>query len=99
MTKKEQYVMGRAEAINLTEGISLTEACKIAEQEWEWEITVKEKSSKREIDHFIRQPGSVCQNCKFRKEEYENIPEECKECGHLKERNAPYYAVIPVLKE
>lgn len=97
MTKKEQFVMGRAEAIHTAEGISLTEASKIAEQEWEWEIFAKEKGKK--IDHFFRTPGSTCQNCMFRKEYYSNVPAECKECGHLGQRNAPYYSVIPVFKE
>ena len=94
MTPKDQYVMGRAEFLNETEGISLTEACKIAEQEWEWRTT-----SKKKIDHFVRLPGSVCQNCRFRKEYYKNVPKECKECGHFNQRNASYYAVLPVFKE
>ena len=97
MTKEEQYVMGRAEAINAEEGISFTEACKIAEQELGWEKFAKEKGKK--IDHFFRVPGSVCKNCRFRKEYFKNVPDECKECGHLDERDAPYYKVLPSFVE
>lgn len=97
MTKQEIYVMGRAEAINAKEGISLTEACKIAMQEWEWMQFAKEKGKK--IDHFFRIPGVCCQNCQFRKEKYKTLPDECKECGHLDKRDAPYYAVLPSFKE
>lgn len=34
MTKKDQYVMGRAEFLSERDGISLTEGCEIAEKEW-----------------------------------------------------------------
>ena len=34
MTKKEIYIMGRAEYLADCEGYSLAEACKIAEEEW-----------------------------------------------------------------
>lgn len=97
MTKKEQYVMGRAEFLNETEGISLTEATKIAVQEWEWKKFAKEKG--KEIDHFIRAAGSVCQNCKFRKENYKNIPDECRECGHIAQRNGSYHVLLPCFRE
>ena len=34
MTKKDIYIMGRAEYLADHEGYSLTEGCKIAEKEW-----------------------------------------------------------------
>ena len=34
MTIKDQYIMGRAEYLSETQGISLTEGCEIAEKEW-----------------------------------------------------------------
>lgn len=94
---KEKFVMGRAEFLYETEGISMTEAAKIAIQEWEWEEFAKKEG--KEIDHFFRVKGSVCQNCRFRKEKYQEIPTECKECVHFYERNNPYYAVVPSFKE
>lgn len=55
---------------------------------------------KKEIDHYIEHPHSTCANCKFRKEHYmTTIPQECLECGFLKERNEPYFVYIPVYKE
>lgn len=97
MTKKEQYVLTRTEILYETENISIVEAAKIAAQEWEWKCFA-EKNGK-EIDHFIKTPGSVCRNCQFRKENYADIPNECKECGYLYARNHPYYGVIPSFKE
>lgn len=35
MTPKDIYIMGRAEYLTDHEGYSLTEACKIAEKEWD----------------------------------------------------------------
>ena len=54
----------------------------------------------KEIDHHMTVEGSVCAYCQFRKERYPGeIPQECKECGHLAQRNAPYCSEIPVYKE
>lgn len=97
MTKKEKFVMERAESLYKTENISMTEAAKIAIQEWEWKQKIGEEG--KEIDHFFRVKGSVCQNCRFRKEIYKEIPKECKECGFLSQRSKLYFVVLPSLKE
>lgn len=39
MTPKDIYIMGRAEYLADHEGYSLTEACKIAEKEWDKRMT------------------------------------------------------------
>lgn len=54
----------------------------------------------REIDHVLPLDNSTCCYCEYRKEKYPKyIPDECKECGFLKERNAPYSVGVPVYKE
>lgn len=97
MTKKEKYVTERADFLHETENIPIVESVKIAIQEWDWKEFAKKEGKK--IDRFFRVKGSVCQNCRFRKEKYQEIPTECKECGHFYERNNPYYAVVPSFKE
>lgn len=42
---------------------------------------------------------NCCQFCKYRKELYPTIPQECKECGFLKFRDKPYTIDIPVEEE
>lgn len=44
-------------------------------------------------------PGSSCQNCAYRREIYKTIPQDCLECGWLKERNAPYSGLMPIWPE
>ena len=56
-----------------------------------------DKFSHKKIIDTIVSEGSVCQNCRFRKELYSTgIPQECKECGWLCERNEPYQVETPV---
>lgn len=62
--------------------------------------TRTDKFNDREIDHILPIDNSVCRNCEYRKEKYSGmVPNECKECGFLKERNAPYSVGVPVYKE
>ena len=97
MTQKEQYVTERAQSICETENISIIESTKIAAQEWEWKKLAKKEG--KEIAYFFKIKGVTCQNCTSRKEKYKTVPDECKECGFLNQRNGPYYVVIPCYKE
>lgn len=54
--------------------------------------------SKKIID-TIAISNSVCQNCQFRKEKYEKIPQICKECGFLEHRNASYQSELWVYED
>ena len=55
--------------------------------------------SKRKINHYMTLPNGCCQYCQFRKENYKDAPQECKECGFFNERNQPYTVQIPVYEE
>lgn len=48
---------------------------------------------------WIGFPGSSCVYCKYRKELYEKIPEECYSCGCAGERNSPYIIFVPSYEE
>lgn len=56
-------------------------------------------SPSRKIIDTIAIANSVCQNCQFRKEKYEKVPQICKECGFLEHRTASYQAEIWVYEE
>lgn len=43
--------------------------------------------------------NNCCQFCRFRKELYKSLPQECKECGFLGYRDKPYTVDIPVKEE
>lgn len=54
---------------------------------------------KPKINHYMTLTRGCCQYCQFRKENYKDAPQECKECGFFNEREAPYTVQIPVYEE
>ena len=55
---------------------------------------------KRNVIDYIEVPNSVCRNCKYRKEKWgPTPPTECLECGFKEQRDAPYFARIPVYED
>ncbi len=59
----------------------------------------EDASPSRKIIDTIGVANSVCQNCQFRKEKYEKVPQICKECGFLEHRNASYQSEVWVYEE
>ncbi len=43
--------------------------------------------------------SNCCQYCRFRRELYDKVPQECKECGHLEYRNKPYTMELQISEE
>ena len=43
--------------------------------------------------------NSICRNCRFRKEYYKDIPQECKECEFLDQRSEPYLIRLPIWED
>lgn len=56
-------------------------------------------TKKTKVIDTITLPHSTCANCKYRKEEFTEIPTECKECGWLPERDQPYTVELPVYED
>jgi hypothetical protein len=52
-----------------------------------------------QFSHFEEHCGNNCANCWFRKEKHPRVPDECKECPSLPDRNKSYCTNIPVFKD
>lgn len=51
------------------------------------------------IDHITLPTDVPCQYCEDRKEHYSKPTKDCKECGWLNRREAPYTSQVPVYEE
>ena len=51
------------------------------------------------IDYITVRNDVPCQHCKNRRELFKEPTEDCKECGWLNRREAPYTSQIPVYED
>ena len=56
---------------------------------------------KRKIIGYVEIHDNCCEYCKYRKELYPQsvLPEACKECGFLGQRDLSYVTKLPVYEE
>lgn len=61
-----------------------------------WNFTMEDLEN---IDHWLTVGRRVCGHCKFRKENYTEIPFECRNCHEFNRRELPYDVFCPIYKE
>lgn len=51
------------------------------------------------IDHYMATSGTNCAYCQYGRHNYKKLPDQCKECSLVVDRDKPYMGLIPVWKE